>query len=62
MFYFDGSHKRQPVQNLGGSSGLSKQTLIENLHSLRKKREEKARKEKATLKIQSLVRQVNRHH
>lgn len=63
MFHFDGSFKREPIINLGGQSGeTDRQTLIKKAQVERKKREETRKKEVSSLKIQSLFRQVNRHH
>lgn len=57
MFHFDGSFKRNPEQNLGGSSlNSDRQTLIKNAQNERKKREECRRKEISALKIQSMYR------
>ncbi|CRK94907.1 CLUMA_CG008399, isoform A [Clunio marinus] len=54
MFHFDGSFKRSPIQNLGGSSvETDRQTLIKKAQIERKKREEIRKKEENSLKIQS---------
>lgn len=59
MFHFDGSYKRSPIQNLGGSSGeTDRQTLIKKAQIERKKREETRQKEVSSLKLQSFFRQV----
>lgn len=59
MFHFDGSYKRSPIQNLGGSSGeTDRQTLIKKAQVERKKREETRQKEVSSLKLQSFFRQV----
>lgn len=60
MFHFDGSYKRSPIQNLGGSSvETDRQTLIKNAQLERKKREDIRKQEVSSLKLQSLFRQVN---
>lgn len=57
MFHFDGNFKRNPEQNLGGSSlNSDRQTLIKNAQNERKKREECRRKEISAIKIQSMYR------
>lgn len=57
MFHFDGSYKRSPIQNLGGSSvETDRQTLIKKVQVERKKREESRKKEISSLKIQSFFR------
>lgn len=59
MFHFDGSYKRSPIQNLGGSSyETDRQTLIKKAQIERKKREETRQKEVSSLKLQSFFRQV----
>lgn len=63
MFLFDGSFKRAPLQNLGGTTvKTDRQTLIDKVHHERKKREEKREKELSSIKIQKFIRFLQFNH
>lgn len=57
MYNFDGNYRRQPVQNLGGSSVvIDRETLIKNVQMQRQKRAELRLQNTAATVVQSYYR------